>query len=68
MGKKVLGLMIDANKTGGHFAGSNEMYDTLISGIGLDNSTSIDNDTMNARTTAGSNMTTNTNSMPHITH
>ncbi len=38
MGKKVLGLMIDVNKTNGHFASPNEMYGTLISGIGLDNS------------------------------
>ncbi|HKU82583.1 MAG TPA: hypothetical protein VJP58_00950, partial [Candidatus Nitrosocosmicus sp.] len=26
MGKKVLGLMIDVNKTGGHFSGDNEMF------------------------------------------
>ncbi|WP_186434114.1 hypothetical protein [Candidatus Nitrosocosmicus arcticus] len=38
MGKKVLGLMIDVNKTGGHFSSSNEMFGTLISGIGLDGS------------------------------
>jgi hypothetical protein len=38
MGKKVLGLMIDVAKTKGHFASPNEMYGTLISGIGLDNS------------------------------
>jgi len=38
MGKKVLGLMIDVNKTEGHFSGSNEMFGTLISGIGLDGS------------------------------
>jgi hypothetical protein len=38
MGKKVLGLMIDTNKTGGHFSSSNEMFGTLISGIGLDSS------------------------------
>jgi hypothetical protein len=38
MGKKVLGLMINVNKTQGHFASSNEMFGTLISGIGLDNS------------------------------
>ncbi|MDQ6724289.1 MAG: hypothetical protein M3Z01_08510 [Thermoproteota archaeon] len=36
MGKRVLGLTIDANKTQGHFASSNEMFGTLISGIGLD--------------------------------
>ena len=36
MGKKVLGLMIDAKKTGRHFASSNEMFGTLISGTGLE--------------------------------
>jgi hypothetical protein len=36
MGKKVLGLMIDVNKTKSHFLSSNEMFGTLISGIGLD--------------------------------
>ena len=35
MGKKVLGLTINVNKTNGHFASSNEMFGTLISGIGL---------------------------------
>jgi hypothetical protein len=38
MGKKVLGLTIDVNKTGGHFSSTNEMFGTLISGIGLDGS------------------------------
>lgn len=38
MGKKVLGLMIDVSKTNGHFASSNEIFGTLISGIGLDSS------------------------------
>jgi hypothetical protein len=70
MGKKVLGLMIDVNKTGGHFAGSNEMYGTLISGIGLDNSTSISNSSMNGSMIIESHNTpsSNTNSMNHITH
>ena len=36
MGKKVLGLMIDAKKTGRHFASSNELFGTLISGTGLE--------------------------------
>ena len=36
MGKKVLGLMINVKKTNGHFASPNEMFGTLISGIGLD--------------------------------
>ncbi|MDX1373062.1 MAG: hypothetical protein R3321_11360, partial [Nitrososphaeraceae archaeon] len=46
MGKKVLGLTMDVNKTGGHFASPNEMFGTLISGIGLDTSSpAIDNST-----------------------
>jgi hypothetical protein len=49
MGKKVLGLMIDVATTKGHFASPNEMYGTLISGIGLDNSNI--NKTYNASTT-----------------
>ena len=68
MGKKVLGLMIDVNKTGGHFSGSNEMYGTLISGIGLENSTSIPSSTVNGRMTAESNNITSTNSMTHTGH
>jgi hypothetical protein len=36
MGKKVLGLMIDVNKTKSHFSSSNEMFGALISGIGLE--------------------------------
>src|SRR3954469_6434209 len=46
MGKKVLGLMINVSKTNGHFASSNEMFGTLISGIGL-NGTSSTNKTTN---------------------
>ena len=38
MGKKVLGLTIDVSKTEGHFASPNEMFGTLISGVGLDTS------------------------------
>ncbi len=68
MGKRVLGLMMDVNKTGGHFSGSNEMFGTLISGIGLDNSTSVSNSTVNGRMTADSNNTSNTNSMAHTAH
>ena len=68
MGKQVLGLMIDVNKTGGHFSSSNEMYGTLISGIGLDNSTSITNSTVNGRTIAESNSITSKNSMAHPEH
>jgi hypothetical protein len=39
MGKKVLGLTIDVGKTKGHFSSPNEMFGTLISGVGLDTST-----------------------------
>jgi len=36
MGNKVLGLTLDVGKTKVHFSSSNEMFGTLISGIGLD--------------------------------
>jgi hypothetical protein len=39
MGKKVLGLTMDVGKTEGHFSSPNEMFGTLISGVGLDTST-----------------------------
>jgi hypothetical protein len=69
MGKQVLGLMIDVNKTGGHFSSSNEMYGTLISGIGLDNSSNINNNTTsNGRTTEESNNSSITNSMAQMMH
>ena len=76
MGKKVLGLMIDVNKTGGHFSGDNEMFGTMISGFGLDNSTtSVSNgssSTMNDGMTTESNDTSNTNAnmnlMGHMSH
>lgn len=42
MGNKVLGLTIDVSKTEGHFSSPNEMFGTLISGVGLDTS-STDN-------------------------
>ena len=38
MGNKVLGLTIDVSKTEGHFSSPNEMFGTLISGVGLDTS------------------------------
>lgn len=38
MGKKVLGLTIDVSKTEEHFASSNEMFGTLIIGVGIDSS------------------------------
>ena len=68
MGKRVLGLMIDVNKTGGHFAGSNEMFGTLISGIGLDNSTSYTNPIIDGSLTSKSNNTSNVNSVAHTLH
>lgn len=46
MGNKVLGLTIDVGKTKGHFSSSNEMFGTLISGIGLDTS-AADNSPIN---------------------
>ena len=68
MGKRVLGLMIDVNKTGGHFAGSNEMFGTLISGIGLDNSTTDTNPIIDGSLKSESNNTSNANSMVHTLH
>jgi hypothetical protein len=50
MGKKVLGVTINVNKSNGHFASSNEMFGTLISGIGLTKS-----DTNNTAITNASN-------------
>ncbi|HZL23807.1 MAG TPA: hypothetical protein VFC05_10815, partial [Nitrososphaeraceae archaeon] len=43
MGNKVLGLTMDVGKTKGHFSSSNEMFGTLISGIGLNNTSAADN-------------------------
>jgi hypothetical protein len=67
MGKQVLGLMIDVNKTDGHFSSSNEMYGTLISGIGLDNSSNNNNTSANGRTTESNNSSI-TNSMVQMMH
>jgi hypothetical protein len=69
MGKQVLGLMIDVNKTGGHFSSSNEMYGTLISGIGLDNSSNNNNNTTaNGRTTEEANNSSIANSRAQMLH
>lgn len=38
---KVLRLIIDVSKTNWHFASPNEMFGTLIKGIGPDNSNTI---------------------------
>ena len=43
MGKKVLGLTIDVSKTEAHFSSQNEMYGTLISGVGLGTSSNENN-------------------------
>ena len=43
MGNKVLGLTIDVSKTEGHFSSQNEMFGTLISGVGLDDISATDN-------------------------
>lgn len=64
MGKKVLGLMIDVNKTNGHFSSSNEMFGTLISGIGLDKSNIIDNKNNPMESKGSSSM----DSMHHMMH
>ena len=42
MGNKVLGLTIDVSKTEGHFSSPNEMFGTLISGVGLGTSATND--------------------------
>ncbi len=47
MGKKVLGLTIDTSKTEGHFESSNEMFGTLISGVGINTATSTTNTNIN---------------------
>ena len=56
MGKHhVLGVTIDTNKTGRHFASSNEMFGTLIYGTGLQ--------TIEKTEQQQQNTTTNKNSM-----
>jgi hypothetical protein len=50
----VYGLIIKVSKTNGHVASSNEMFGTLISGIGLNNNTI--------------NSNTNTNKIDNITN
>ena len=68
--------MIDVNKTSGHFSGDNEMFGTMISGFGLDNSTtsvsngssSTINDGMTAESNDTSSINTNMNSTAHMIH
>ncbi|MDN5868966.1 MAG: hypothetical protein L0H55_16395 [Candidatus Nitrosocosmicus sp.] len=72
MGKKVLGLMIDVNKTGGHFSGSNEMYGTLISGFGLESSDTggnlNSNNLINREALLGKDNTSQSDPLIHATH
>ena len=72
MGKKVLGLTIDVGKTKGHFSSSNEMFGTLISGIGLNTSSaaadSSINKTMMHHDTASTNGTDEKESMTMMQH
>jgi len=73
MGKKVLGLMIDVNKTGGHFSGSNEMFGTLISGFGLESSITKSNSNNNNnaadnQTLSNSNNPSERDSLNHSIH
>jgi hypothetical protein len=69
MGNKVLGLAIDVSKTEGHFSSPNEMFGTLISGVGLDTS-STDNSvqTMMHHDTATTNDTIEKESMAIMKH
>jgi hypothetical protein len=71
MGNKVLGLTMDVGKTKGHFSSSNEMFGTLISGIGLDTS-AVDNSsihkTMMHHDTAGTNDTEEKEPMTMMQH
>ena len=71
MGKKVLGLTIDVGKTKGHFSSSNEMFGTLIGGIGLNTSSADDssiNKTMMYHDTAVTNGTNEKESMTMMQH
>ena len=72
MGKKVLGLTIDIGKTKGHFSSSNEMFGTLIGGIGLNKSAAADdfsiNKTMMHHDTAATNGTDEKESMNMMQH
>lgn len=65
MGKKVLGLMIDVNKTGGHFSGENEMFGTLISGMGLEGSDTDGDSNSNNLTNNETPLYTNSTSQPY---
>ena len=72
MGKKVLGLMIDVKKTGGHFSGDNEMFGTMISGLGLESSDTQGNlysdNLTNNEIPLDMNSTSQTGSLNHTAH
>ncbi len=68
MGKKVLGLTIDVGKTEGHFASPNEMFGTLISGVGINSSNSTSTTMMNYEKTDMSNDSLNRTSMTMMKH
>lgn len=68
MGKKVLGLTIDVSKTEGHFASPNEMFGTLISGVGINGSNSASTTTMNHEEHSMTNESSNKASMPLMKH
>ena len=63
MGKKVLGLMIDVKKTRRHFASSNELFGTLISGTGLEDTELLLQDDKN-----NNNNNTEMNGMKMVPH
>jgi len=60
MGKKVLGLTMDVSKTEGHFASPNEMFGTLISGVGLNTSSTNNNESTKLMMHHDNNITNNT--------
>ncbi len=69
MGKKVLGLTIDVSKTEGHFASPNEMFGTLISGVGINSSNSTSaTTTMNHEESSTPNESLNKASMALMKH
>ncbi len=69
MGKRVLGLTIDVGKTEGHFASPNEMFGTLISGVGINSSNSVyTTTTMNHEESSMPNGSSNKAPMPLMKH
>ena len=68
MGKKVLGLTIDVSKTEGHFASPNEMFGTLISGVGINGSNSTPTTMMDYEKPDMSNDSLNKTSMTMMKH